>query len=48
MKLSSKMHRQVEIKIRRSLAAETPRPETASLPDPGQTKPRYPEGSANR
>ena len=49
MKLSSKLHRQIEIKIRRSLAADTQRPETASLPDPGsQAKPRYPEGSANR
>jgi hypothetical protein len=49
MKLSSKLHRQIEIKIRRSLAAETQRTETTSLPDRGAiTKPRDPEGSANR
>ncbi len=49
MKLSSKLHRQIEIKIRRSLAADPQRTETQSLPDPGnQLKPRYPESSANR
>ena len=49
MKLSSKLHRQIEIKIRRSLATDTQRPETVSLPEPGSTvKPREPEGSVNR
>jgi hypothetical protein len=49
MKLSSKMHRQIEIKIRRSLAADTQRPETVSLPEPETpVKPRFPEGSAGR
>ncbi len=48
MKLSSKLHRQIEIKIRRSLAADTQRTETA-LPERGpMAKPREPEGAANR
>jgi hypothetical protein len=43
------MYRQIEIKIRRSMAAETPRPETVSLPEPGApVKQRSPEGSSNR
>ena len=49
MKLSSRLYRQIEIKIRRSLAADTQRPETVSLPEPGApVKPRFPEGSGSR
>jgi len=52
MKLSSRMYRQVEIKIRRSIAAENVRSETTRLPDPHATahKAANPEQSqtANR
>jgi hypothetical protein len=50
MKLSSRMYRQVEIKIRRSIAAETQRSETTPLPEvtPQGLKPREPEGSPGK
>ena len=50
MKLSSKMHRQIEIKIRRSLASEIfHRSESQSVPEPASpSKPQGPDGSTNR
>ena len=50
MKLSSKMHRQIEIKIRRSLASDIfHRSENQSAPEPAsQSKPQGPDGNANR
>ncbi len=49
MKLSSRMYRQIEIKIRRSLAADSQRSETTPLPDPNNpsSKQRQ-ETSGNR
>jgi hypothetical protein len=50
MKLSSRMYRQIEIKIRRSIAADTQRSETTPLPDPHAraVKQTEQENSANR
>jgi hypothetical protein len=49
MKLSSKLQRLIEIKIRRSLASESYRFETQSVPEPAsQSKPQGPDGSARR
>jgi hypothetical protein len=50
MKLSSRMYRQIEIKIRRSIAADTPRSETTRLPDPNNQsiKQTSQEASGNR
>jgi len=50
MKLSSRLYRQIEIKIRRSIAAETPRTETTPLPDPNtrSIKPATQEASGSR
>ena len=50
MKLSSRMYRQIEIKIRRSIAADAQRSETTPLPDPNHqsVKQTAQENSANR
>jgi hypothetical protein len=49
MKLSSRLHRQIEIKIRRAIAADTKGQETALLPEPNApAKPEAPASSGSR
>jgi hypothetical protein len=47
MKLSRKLHRQIEIKIRQAMASEIFRQETAALPDPHLRVDKAPEAAAS-